>query len=165
VLAATALVFLASTLVMLYVILLLAEYGANLPMVGSLPLAAPPEMVPLLAEDQIFATLAAVHVTATGLALILTSTTVDTALLITSKAVTVIITALLGFVGGHMIYLQLNENTAMALQPLTPAILALVGFFLLSTLLSVQNLRQLGALRFAVALGLIIMGPMLLVWL
>ena len=165
VLAATALVFAASTLVMLYVIYLLAQYGADLPMVGALPLSAPPEMVPLLADNRLFTTLAAVHVTAAGLALVLTSNTIDMALLITSKAVAVVITALLGFVGGHMIYLQLTENTALALSPLMPVFIALATFLVLSTVLSVQNLRRLGNLRFVVAVALVVMGPMLLVWL
>ena len=165
VLAATALVFAAGTLVMLYVILLLAQYGANLPMVGSLPLNAPPELIPLLAGTGVFATLAAVHVTASGIALLLTSNTIDMALLITAKAVAVVIMALLGFAGGHMIYLQLTENTALNLNPLLPAIVGLIGFLVLSTLLSVPALRRLGNLRFAVGIGLIILGPLLLVWL
>ena len=165
VLVATALVFAVGTLVMLYVILLLARYGADLPMVGSLPLSAPPELVPVLANGQLFSTLAAVHVTATGLALILFSHTIDTALLIVSKAAAVVITALLGFVGGHMIYLQLNENTELALQPLTPAVVALLGFLVLSTVLSAPNLRRLGNLRFVVAVGMILLGPVLLMWL
>ena len=165
VLAATALVFAVGTLVMLYVIYLLAQYGADLPMIGALPLTAPPEMVPMLADNRLFSTLAAAHVTAAGLALVITSNTVDMALLITSKAVAVVITALLGFVGGHMIYLQLTERTAFTLAPLTPAFVALAAFLALSTVLSVQNLRQLGNLRFLVALALLIAGPMLLVWL
>ena len=165
VLAATALVFAAGTLVMLYVIYLLSQYGADLPMIGSLPLTAPPEMVPLLANSQLFATLAAAHVTAMGLALLLTSQTIDMALLITSKAVAVVITALIGFAGGHMIYLQLNERTALNLQALTPALIALVAFLVLSSVLSIPSLRQLGNLRFVVAIGLILIGPMLLLWL
>ena len=165
VLAATALVFAVGTLVMLYVIYFLAQYGADLPMIGSLPLAAPPEMVPLLANTQLFATLAAAHVTAMGLALLVTSQTIDMALLITSKAVTVVITALLGFAGGHMVYLQLNENAAINLAALTPALIALAAFLVLSSILSVQNLRQLGKLRFVAGLALILIGPMLLLWL
>ena len=165
VLAATALVFAVGTLVMLYVIFGLSQYGADLPMIGSLPLTAPPEMVPLLANTQLFATLAAAHVTAMGLALLITSQTIDMALLITSKAVTVVITALLGFAGGHMIFLQLNEKTALNFQPLTPALIALVSFLVLSSVLSIQSLRQLGNLRFVVAIGLILIGPMLLMWL
>ena len=165
VLAATALVFAAGTLVMLYVIYLLAQYGANLPMVGSLPLNAPPEMVPMLADNRLFTTLAAAHVTAAGLALLLTANTIDMALLITSKAVAVVITALLGFVGGHMVYLQLTEGTRFALEPLAPVGIALLAFLVLSSVLSVQNLRRLGSLRFVVAVGMIVMGPMLLVWL
>jgi hypothetical protein len=165
VLAVTMLVFAGSTLVMLYAILLLAQYGANLPMVGSLPLNAPPELIPLLAGTGVFATLAAVHVTASGIALLLTSNTIDMALLITAKAVAVVIMALLGFAGGHMIYLQLTENTALNLNPLLPAIVGLIGFLVLSTLLSVPALRRLGNLRFAVGIGLIILGPLLLVWL
>lgn len=165
VLVAVALVFTVSTLTMLYVIYLLAQYGADLPMIGSLPLSAPPEMLPMLADNRLLPALAAVHVTATGLALILFSHTIDMALLITSKAVTVVITALLGFVAGHMIYLQLTENVALALQPLTPVVIALVAFLVLSTLLSVQTLRRLGNLRFLVAVGLVVLGPMLLVWL
>lgn len=165
VLLATALVFAVSTLVMLYVIYLFAQYGANLPMVGSLPLNAPPEMVPMLADNRLFTTLAAVHVTASGLALLINSNTIDMALLITSKAVAVVITALLGFVGGHMIYLQLTENTAFALAPLTPVAVVLVAFLVLSSVLSVYSLRQLGNLRFVVAIAMVVMGPMLLVWL
>lgn len=165
VLAVTLLVFAASTLVMLYGILLLAQYGANLPMVGSVPLTAPPELVPVLAGSGVFSTLAAVHVTATGIALLLTSNTIDMALLITAKAVTVVIMALLGFAGGHMIYLQLTENTALNLNPLLPAIVALVGFLVLSTMLSVPGLRRLGNLRYALGIGLVVLGPVLLVWL
>ncbi|WP_137151786.1 hypothetical protein [Devosia sp. FKR38] len=165
VLVATLLVFAASTLVMLYVIYLLSQYGADLPMIGAVPLSVPPEMVPLLAQNQILPTLAAVHVTATGLALLLTSHTIDMALLITSKAVAVVITALLGFVGGHMIYLQLSEAVAIKLAPLTPVAIALVAFLVLSSILSVPSLRQLGRMRFVAAAAAIIMGPLLLVWL
>lgn len=165
VLAAVLLVFAASTLVMLYVIYLMAQYGANLPMVGAVPLTAPPELIPLLARDQVFATLAAVHITATGIALAMSSNTLDMALLITSKAVTVVITSLLGFAGGHMIYLQLNENTPLSASSIAPALIALAGYFVLSTILSVPSLRQLGNVRFAVAAGLVLLGPLLLVWL
>jgi hypothetical protein len=165
VLSITALIFAASTLVMLYGIALLAQYGADLPMVGSLPLAAPPEMIPLLAQSKLFAILGAVHVIATGLALLLTSHTIDMALLITAKAVTVVITALLGFSGGHMIYLQLTENAPLVLSGLVPALVALVAFLMLSSMLSVSSLRRFGNLRFAIALALIVMGPALMLWL
>lgn len=165
VLAVTLLVFAGSTLVMLYGIYLLAQYGANLPMVGSVPLNAPPELVPVLVGSGVFATLAAVHVTASGLALLLTSNTIDMALLIAAKAVTVVIMALLGFAVGHMIYLQLTENAALNLNPLLPALIGLAGFLVLSTMLSVPALRGLGNLRFAVGVGLVVLGPLLLVWL
>jgi hypothetical protein len=165
VLVATVLVFTASTLVMLYVIYLMAQYGADLPMIGSLPLSAPPELLPVLTDNRLLPTLAAVHLTATGLALVLASHTIDMSLLITSKAVAVVITALLGFVGGHMIYLQLTEGVAFVLAPLAPVLIALLAFLVLSTVLSVQNLRRLGNLRFAAAVALIILGPLLLVWL
>ena len=134
-------------------------------MVGSLPLNAPPEMVPLLANNRIFTTLAAAHVTAAGLALLMTSRTVDMALLIASKAVAVVITALLGFIGGHMVYLQLTEGTAFTLGPLTPTAIVLVAFLVLSSFLSVQNLRLLGNLRFVIGIAMVVMGPLLLVWL
>jgi hypothetical protein len=165
VLAVTLLVFAGSTLVMLYVILLLAQYGANLPMIGSLPLNSPPELVPMLVGNGVFATLAAVHVTASGLALLLTSNTVDMALIIAAKAVTVVIMALLGFAGGHMVYLQLTENTALNLNPLLPALIALIGFLVLSTMLSVPALRRLGNLRFVLGIAAIVLGPLLLIWL
>ncbi|MFD2649752.1 hypothetical protein ACFSX5_18350 [Devosia albogilva] len=165
VLVATALVFAGGTLVMLYVIFLLAQYGANLPMIGALPLQAPPELVPVLVDSRVFPTLAAVHVTASGIALLLASHTIDSALLIAAKAVAVVITALIGFAGGHMIYLQLNESTPVALNALAPALIALAGFFVLSTWLSVGNLRQLGNLRFVVGVAAILLGPTLLVWL
>ena len=165
VIAVTLVLFAATTLVMLYGIALLAQYGANLPMVGSLPLNAPPELIPLLADSRVFTTLAAVHVTATGLALLVAIGTVDMALLITAKAVTVVIAALLGFAVGHMVYLQLTENTQLNLNPLLPSLIALLGFLVLSTALSVPGLRRLGNLRFVVGLGLVILGPLLLVWL
>ncbi len=165
VLSITVLIFAASTLLMLYGIALFAQYGANLPMVGSLPLAVPPEMIPVLADNRLFSILGAVHVIATGLALLLVSHTIDTALLITAKAVTVVITALIGFSGGHMIYLQLTEDTPLALSGLTPALVALVAFLILSSFLSVGSLRQIGNLRFPVALALIVLGPALMLWL
>lgn len=165
VLAVTLLIFAGGTLVMLYVILLLATYGANLPMVGSLPLNSPPELVPVLVGSGVFGTLAAVHVTASGIALLLYSNTIDMALIITAKAVSVVIMALIGFAAGHMIYLQLTENTALNLNPLLPALIALVGFLVLATVLSVPALRRLGNLRFVLGIGLIIIGPLLLIWL
>ncbi|QQR40690.1 hypothetical protein [Devosia rhizoryzae] len=165
VLAITLVLFAATTLVMLYGIALLAQYGANLPMVGSLPLNAPPELIPLLADSRVFTTLAAVHVTATGLALIVAIGMLDMALLITAKAVAVVIAALLGFALGHMIYLQLTENTQLNLNPLLPSLVALIGFLVLSTVLAVAALRGLGNLRFVVGLGLVVLGPVLLVWL
>lgn len=122
-------------------------------------------MIPLLADARVFSTLAAVHVTATGLALLVAIGTVDMALLITAKAVSVVIAALLGFAVGHMVYLQLTENTQLNLNPLLPSLLALAGFLVLSTVLSVTALRGLGNLRFVVGIGLIILGPLLLVWL
>lgn len=165
VLAVTLVLFGVSTLLMLYVILLMSQYGANLPMVGSLPLHAPPELVPILAGSGVFATLAAVHVTASGVGLLLSSHTIDLALLIMAKAVAVVIMALIGFSSGHMIYLQLTENTPLNLNPLLPALVGLIGFLLLSTLLSIPALRRLGNLRFIVGLALIVLGPLLLVWL
>ncbi|MET3925469.1 hypothetical protein [Devosia sp. 2618] len=165
VLAATVLVFAAGTLVLLYGVYVLVQYGGNLPLVGSLSRNAPPSIVPMLVDNRLFITLAAAHVTATGLALLINSNTIDMALLITSKAVAVVITALLGCVGGQMVYLQLTEKTAFVLAPLTPAFVALVGFLILSTILAAYNLRQTGNLRFVIALGLIVLGPVLLLWL
>lgn len=165
VLAVTLVLFAATTLVMLYGIALLAQYGANLPMVGSLPLNAPPELIPLLADSRVFTTLAAVHVTATGLALLVAIGMLDMALLITAKALAVVIAALLGFALGHMIYLQLTESTQLNLNPLLPSLVALIGFLVLSTVLAVSALRGLGNLRFVVGLGLVVLGPVLLVWL
>lgn len=165
VLAATLVVFAVSTLLMLYVILLLAQYGADLPMVGALPLTAPPELVPLLAESQVFATLGAVHVTATGLALVIDSRMIDSALLITAKAIAVVIVALIGFSIGHMVFLQFTENASLFLAPLTPAAVALAAFLVLASVMSLSNLRRLGNLRFLAAAVLVIVGPLLLVWL
>ena len=164
VIAVTLVLFAAATLVMLYGIALFAQYGANLPMVGSLPLNAPPELIPLLADSRVFTTLAAAHVTATGLALLVAIGTVDVALLIVAKAVTVVIAALLGFAGGHMVYLQLTENTALNLNVLAPSLVTLAGFLVLATILSVNRLRQLGNLRFVVGIALIVLGPLLLLW-
>jgi hypothetical protein len=165
VIAVTLVLFAGTTLAMLYGIALLAQYGANLPMVGSLPLHVPPELIPLLADSRVFTTLAAVHVTATGFALLVAFNMVDMALLIVAKAVAVVIAALLGFALGHMIYLQLTENTQLNLNPLLPSLIALLGYLVLSTVLSVFSLRRLGNLRFLVGLGLVVLGPMLLVWL
>lgn len=162
VLAVTALTFAVGTLVMLYVTLLLSRYGASLPLISALPLRAPPDMVPLLADNRLFTTLAAVHITASGLALLIASNTIDMGLLILSKAVTVVIIALLGIVGGHMAYLQITEGHVFALSPLTPVLIVLVGFWVLSTVLSVPTLRQLGNLRFLVAIAMVLAGPLVL---
>ena len=163
VLVATALVFTLGTLAMLYLLFLLAEYGSDLPLLSTLPRGQLPDLVPLLGEARLFTTLAAAHVTAMGLALIITSNTVDKALLITSKAVAVVIMALLGFVGGQFAYLQLQTGAGFALSPLTPMVIALAGFLLLSTVLSVQRLRLFGNLRFVAALILLLAGPLLLI--
>src|SRR5690606_23989041 len=104
------------------------------------------ELVSVLTGSGVFATLAAAHVTGSGIALLLTSSTIDQALLIAAKAVAVVIVALLGFAFGHMIYLQLTENTPLNLNPLMPALVGLAGFFVLSTFLSVPSLRQMGNL-------------------
>ncbi|WP_156458057.1 hypothetical protein [Devosia epidermidihirudinis] len=165
VLAVTLLLFGVATLVMLYVIYLLTQYGGNLPLISALPVKTPPALVPMLADNRLFATLAAAHVTATGLALLISSNTIDMALLITSKAVTVVLTALLGFVGGHMIYLQLTEKIAFNIAPLTPAFITFVVFLVLSSFLSAYNVRQWGKLRFVAAVVGILAGPLLLVWL
>lgn len=165
VLAVTLLVFGASTLIMLYMIYALGQFGGGLPFLNTLEFRTPPGLMPLLGGYQVFATLGAVHVTATGLALLLTSHTIDMALMITSKAITVIIAALLGFGGGHMLYLKLTANTEFDINPLTPAFIALAAFLVLSSLLSVQNLRQMGNLRFIAAVAGLLIGPILMVWL
>lgn len=165
VLAVTLLVFGVSTLIMLYMIYALGQFGGGLPLLNTLQFKTPQGLVPLLGDYQIFATLAAVHVTATGLALLVTSNTIDMALMITSKAMTVIIAALLGFGGGHMVYLKLTANADFNINPLMPALVALLAFLALSSFLSVQNLRQMGKLRFVAAVAGIFIGPILMVWL
>ena len=164
VLAVTALVFAVSTLVMLYVILLGSRYASNWPIVGSVLPVSPPDMAALVINTRIFVALAVVQITAMGLALLLTSHTVDTALLISSKAVSVMITAMLGAVGGQALYAQLNDARALNFAALVPALIALAGFLVLSSVLSVQSLRQTGKLRFVLGVVLILVAPLLLVW-
>ena len=162
VLVATALVFAASTLLLLYVILLGSRYGSSWPVVGAVLPIAVPDIGPLIANVRMFIVLATVQVTAMGVALLLTSHTIDTALLITSKAVTVVIVASLGAVGGHAIYSQLNDGAILNLAALGPALIALAAFLVLSSVLSVQSLRQLGQLRFLVGVVMILIAPLLL---
>jgi hypothetical protein len=164
VLAATALVFAVSTLVMLYVIWLGALYANNWPVVGSVLPISSPDIGALIVNTRVFVVLAVVHITAMGLALFLTSHTIDMALLITSKAVSVVVTAQLGMAGGQIVFAQLNDAAPINLAALTPALVVLVGYLVLSSILSVQNLRQTGKLRFAIGALLILAAPFILVW-
>ena len=159
---ATALVFAVGTLVMLYVILLLRRYGGDLPLIGSLPVASPPGMVPLLADPRLFVVLVAAHVSASGVALMLASQTIDLALLIAAKAMTVLIVALLGCWGGQTAYEQLTDVGAISTAGLLPMAIALTAFAALSTILSMASLRALGNLRFLVAVVAILAAPMIL---
>ncbi|MDF2800020.1 MAG: hypothetical protein K0R85_2764 [Devosia sp.] len=159
---ATALVFAVGTLVMLYVILLLRRYGGDLPLIGSLPVASPPGMVPLLADPRLFVVLVAAHVSASGVALVLASQTIDLALLIAAKAMTVLIVALLGCWGGQTAYEQLTDGGAISTAGLLPMAIALAAFAALSTILSMASLRALGNLRFLVAVVAILAAPMIL---
>jgi hypothetical protein len=162
VLAATVAVFAVGTLVLFYVLWAYATFGSGVPGLSSLPLSKRPDMFAMLADGAIFKTFAAAHVTASGIALLLTSRTIDMALLITSKAVAVVITALLGFILGRMVYLRLTANVDFAFGPLLAPALVVVGFLVLSSLLSVYNLRALGNLRFVAGAAMILVGPLLL---
>ena len=160
---ARALLFAVGTLAMLYVIVLLRQYGADLPVIGDLPLASPPEMVPLLADPRLFITLVAAHVSASGIALVLASQTIDMALLIAAKAMTVLVVALLGCWGGQTAYEQFSDGAAISTAGLVPMAVALAAFAALSTVLSVASLRALGNLRFLVALAALLAAPLILV--
>jgi hypothetical protein len=160
---ATALIFAVGTLATLYVIVLLRRYGADLPVIGDLPLASPPAMVPLLGDPRLFITLIAAHVSASGIALVFASQTIDMALLIAAKAMTVLVVALIGCWGGQSAYEQLNVGGSIATAGLVPMAIALAAFAALSTILSVASLRALGNLRFLIAIAALLAAPIILV--
>ena len=61
--------------------------------------------------------------------------------------------------------LMIGAIGASPYMRLDVAFMAVIGYFLLSTAISVPALRQLGNLRFIIAIALVLIGPMLLVWL
>ena len=157
------LVFALSTLVMLYLLFAYRTFGGNLPVIGSLPSYEPPAAIPLLVDVRWLVVLGATFLTGSGLTLILTSQTMDMAMLIFAKAMTLIITAAFGIFGGIWLYMRLSAGSELSLASLNRLAIALVIFFVLASVLRLSSLRASGALRFAIAAGLILLGPIVLV--
>lgn len=158
----TALLAAASALVLFGVIALVRQYGASLPLIGDAAGYAPPSAVPVLVDMRFLIVLGAVFLTASGLALVLTSTTLDTALLILAKAVCVLLSAGLGIFAGTWLFMRLTEGTELSLTSLNRPAIALLVFLLFASVLRNAALRSLGTLRLVAALGLVLLGPVVL---
>lgn len=163
VIVVTFLLMSAATLLMFYTAFALRTYGGNLPVLGDLPAYDPPSAVPVLVDTRFLVVLGAAFVTASGIGLALWSATVDMALLVFAKAVTLLISATFGIFAGTWAYMRLAESTELSLASLNRLGIALVLFFIFSTVLRTSNLRAGGALRFVAAAGLVVLGPILLV--
>jgi len=137
-------------------------YGGNLPLIGDLPVYAPPSAVPVLVDIRWLVVIGATFLVASGLVLLAWSATLDMALLVFAKAVTVAITALFGIFAGTWVYMRLMEGTELSLASLNRLGVALIAFFVFSTVLRTASLRGTGPLRFLIGIGLIVLGPILL---
>jgi hypothetical protein len=68
-----------------------------------------------------------------------------------------------GMFAGTWGFTRLTRGTELSLLSLNRLGIALVVFFIFSTILRTPNLRSGGPMRFVIAAGLILLGPILLV--
>jgi hypothetical protein len=138
-------------------------YGSGLPLIGDLPAYQPPSAVPVLVDTRWLVIVGAAFLVANGLVLLGWSGTLDMAMLIFAKAVTVLIAAMFGMFAGTWGFMRLTQGSELSLLSLNRLGIALVVFFIFSTILRTPNLRSGGPMRFVIAAGLILLGPILLV--
>jgi hypothetical protein len=162
VLVVTFLVMALATAVLFFLGEAFQTYGGSLPLIGDLPAYNPPAAVPVLVDTRWLVVVGAAFLVASGLVLLAWSGTLDMAMLVFAKAVTVLISALFGIFAGTWLFMRVSEGTELSLASLNRLGIALVVFFVFSTVLRTPNLRASGALRFFIAAVLIVLGPILL---
>jgi hypothetical protein len=156
-------VFAISTLATVYLLVLFRTYAGSVPVIGRLPGLEIGNMVPALVDTRLFVILGATYLMASGLSLFLTSVTLDMAMLIIAKAMTLLITALFGILGGLWGYVRLAQGNDLTLPGINRLAIALIVFFVLSSVLRTATFRSWGALRFLAAVVMIILAPVVLV--
>ena len=156
-------IFAISTMATVYLLVLFRNYAGAVPVLGTLPTLDIGTIIPALAETRLFIILGAMFLMASGLSLILTSVTIDMAMLIIAKAMTLLITAMFGVLGGLWGYVRLTLGTNLALPGINRLAIALIVFFVLSSVLRTATFRGWGAMRFAAAIVMILLAPVVLV--
>jgi hypothetical protein len=154
--------FAAGALALFFVSAALREYGGSLPVIGNLRAYDPPSAIPVIVDMRWVVVVGATFLTASGLALAAWSATLDMALLVFAKAVTVLIAAAFGIFAGTWGYMRLTQGSELSLMSLNRLAIALVAFFVFSTLLRNANLRGTSPMRFVAAIVLVVLGPILL---
>lgn len=157
------LIFAISTIAIVYLLVVFRTYGGSVPVIGKLPSLDLGAIIPALAETRLLVILGAMFVMASGISLILTSVTIDMAMLIIAKAMTLLITAMFGVLAGLWGYVRLSQGTELALPGINRLGIALIVFFVLSSVLRNATFRGWGAMRFVAAAAMIILAPVLLV--
>ncbi len=157
------LIFAISTLAVVYLLVLFRTYGGNLPVVGQLPSLDLGAIIPTLTQTRLFVIFGAMFLMASGISLLLTSITVDMAILIVAKAMTLLITTMFGVLAGLWAYVRLSQGTDLALPGINRLAIALIVFFVLSSVLRSATFRGWGAMRFLAALVMILLAPIVLV--
>jgi hypothetical protein len=157
------LIFAISTMATVYLLVLFRNYAGAVPIIGSLPTLDIGTMIPALAETRLFVILGAMFLMASGISLMLTSVTIDMAMLIIAKAMTLLITAMFGALAGLWGYVRLTLGTELALPGINRLAIALIVFFVLSSVLRTTTFRNWGAMRFLAALVMIVLAPVVLV--
>jgi len=162
VMVVTFLAFAIGALALFFVGAALRDYGGSLPVIGDLRPYEPPSAIPVIVDTRGLVVVGAVFLAASGLALAAWSATLDMALLVFAKAVTVLVSAAFGIFAGTWGYMRVTEGAELSLASLNRLAIALVLFFVFSTVLRNANLRGTGPMRFVVAVVLVVLGPILL---
>ena len=157
------LIFAISTIAMVYLLVLYRTFGGSVPVIGKLPSLDLGAMIPALTQTRLFVILGAMFVMGSGISLILSSVTIDMAMLIIAKAMTLLITAMFGVLGGLWAYVRLSQGNELALPGINRLAIALIVFFVLSSVLRNATFRGWGAMRIVAAVVMIILAPVLLV--
>jgi len=157
------LIFTVSTIVAVYLLVLFRTYAGAVPVIGKLPSLDLGAIIPALAETRLFVILGAIFVMGSGISLLMTSMTIDMAILIIAKAMTLLITAMFGVLAGLWGYVRLSQGSELALPGINRLAIALIVFFVLSSVLRSATFRSWGTMRFVAAAAMIILAPVLLV--
>lgn len=157
------LIFAISTLATLYMLVLFRHYAGSVPIIGALPPLAIGTMIPTLTQSRLFVVLGAIFVMASGISLLLSSVTIDMAILIIAKTMTLLITAMFGILAGLWAYVRLTLGSTLALPGINQLAVALIVFFVFSSVLRPTIFRNRGAIQFIAAIIMILLAPVVLV--